>query len=134
MRCHSTGAFPQPQHGLPVTGLRVRWRRPVYCIFVIAASTWRGAGHELSRFSLRWGPSLVCFDFCRTIPQMGYFGIINGDYCYCTPYFKSAESGSEICDIPCVGAPSLMCGGKTKSSVFEMHLCNDAADDLEAAG
>jgi len=75
----------------------------------------------------------VCFDFCRTIPQMGYFGIINGDYCYCTPYFKSAESGSEICDIPCVGAPSLMCGGKTKSSVFEMHLCNDAADDLEAA-
>jgi len=72
----------------------------------------------------------VCFDFCRTIPEMGYFGITNGDYCYCEPYFKPAESGSSSCDVPCVGDTTLMCGGKEKSTVFEMHLCNDAADDL----
>jgi len=72
----------------------------------------------------------TCFDFCRTIPEMGYFGITNGDYCYCEPYFKPAESGSSACDVPCVGDPSQMCGGKEKSTVFEMHLCNDAADDL----
>jgi hypothetical protein len=72
----------------------------------------------------------TCFDFCRTIPEMGFFGITNGDYCYCEPYFKPAESGSSNCDVPCVGDTSQMCGGKEKSTVFEMHLCNDAADDL----
>merc|ERR1719379_2044773 len=72
----------------------------------------------------------VCFDLCRTVAGMGYFGIAGGRECYCTPYYKSAESGSETCDQPCPGNQAEMCGGKTKSSIFEMHFCNDAAQDL----
>jgi len=31
----------------------------------------------------------VCFEFCRTVPNMGFFGIVNGRGCYCTPYFQA---------------------------------------------
>eukprot|EP00747_Dinoflagellata_sp_TGD_P130110 gnl/TRDRNA2_/TRDRNA2_174783_c2_seq5.p1 gnl/TRDRNA2_/TRDRNA2_174783_c2~~gnl/TRDRNA2_/TRDRNA2_174783_c2_seq5.p1 ORF type:complete len:487 (-),score=102.30 gnl/TRDRNA2_/TRDRNA2_174783_c2_seq5:243-1703(-) len=56
---------------------------------------------------------------------MLFFGITNGRDCYCAPYYKKMESDSSPCDLPCEGKRSLMCGGKTKSSIFEMHECND---------
>lgn len=73
----------------------------------------------------------VCFQFCRTVPSMGYFGITNGDGCYCTPYHKPMESGSSICNVPCTGDTTQMCGGAEKSTVWEMHWCNDAAADVK---
>jgi len=72
----------------------------------------------------------VCFEFCRTVPNMGFFGIVNGRGCYCTPYYKEMESDSTQCDSVCEGETTLMCGGKSKSSVFSMHMCASTKDDL----
>jgi len=75
----------------------------------------------------------VCFDFCRTVPNMGFFGVINGRHCYCTPFYKAQASDSSMCDAPCDGSPNTMCGGKEKSMVFAMHFCDDSAQVLAAA-
>merc|ERR1719230_457453 len=56
----------------------------------------------------------VCYLFCRTVPDAGFFGLVNGRQCYCTPYYKASESGSSICDSVCEGEPTSMCGGKEK--------------------
>lgn len=75
----------------------------------------------------------VCFEFCRTVPDMTFFGINNGRDCYCAPYYKPMAGSSDECDAPCPGKPGQMCGGKTKSSVFSMHMCADTDNDLETA-
>merc|ERR1719316_980507 len=75
----------------------------------------------------------ICFEFCRTVPNMGFFGIVNGRGCYCTPYFTPMESDSSQCDSVCVGDNSQMCGGKSKSSIWAMHMCDSTEDDLGAA-
>merc|ERR1740117_2455677 len=30
----------------------------------------------------------VCFEFCRTVPDMLFFGVTNGREFYCAPYYK----------------------------------------------
>jgi len=75
----------------------------------------------------------VCFDFCRTVPDMGFFGIVNGRDCYCTPYYDPMASNSDECDAVCPGNPTTMCGGKTKSSIFSMHMCANTEGDLATA-
>jgi hypothetical protein len=72
----------------------------------------------------------VCFNFCRTVKDMGFFGIHNGRDCYCEPYFNAMESDSSDCDAVCEGSPGQMCGGKVKSSVFGMHSCMNKAEKL----
>jgi len=77
----------------------------------------------------------VCFKFCRTVPDMMFFGITHGRECYCAPYYKAVAGDSSSCDAVCEGDNTLMCGGMTKSSLFEMHACSDAAEDVaDAAG
>jgi len=73
----------------------------------------------------------VCFEFCRTVPEMIFFGLNMGRDCYCTPYFKPVAGDSSNCDAVCEGDPTLMCGGDLKSSVFTMHSCDDTAKVLE---
>jgi len=75
----------------------------------------------------------VCFAFCRTIPHMKFFGLTHGRDCYCAPYFKQIAGDSSECDAVCEGNPTTMCGGMSKSSIFEMHACNDAAANLQEA-
>merc|ERR1719453_1880979 len=75
----------------------------------------------------------VCFEFCRTVPDMLFFGLTNGRECYCAPYYKPMESDSSSCDLPCVGDPTSVCGSKIKSSVFEMHFCDTTKGDLTTA-
>jgi len=75
----------------------------------------------------------TCFAFCRTVPDMLFFGIRNGRECYCAPYYKPMEDDSSMCDAVCEGDPTSMCGGKSKSSIFSMHQCNDAATELADA-
>eukprot|EP00929_Paragymnodinium_shiwhaense_P095066 TRINITY_DN5601_c0_g1_i2.p1 TRINITY_DN5601_c0_g1~~TRINITY_DN5601_c0_g1_i2.p1 ORF type:complete len:668 (+),score=146.16 TRINITY_DN5601_c0_g1_i2:75-2078(+) len=67
----------------------------------------------------------VCFDFCRTMKNMSFFGINNGRECYCAPFFEATAGDSSHCTEVCDGDAGQFCGGKTKSSVFEMHACND---------
>lgn len=72
----------------------------------------------------------VCFDFCRTIPGMLTFGIMNGRECYCEPYYSQMPGDDSLCHLPCDGDNTQMCGGNTKSSIYEMHMCADTAGDL----
>merc|ERR1719498_1901018 len=73
----------------------------------------------------------VCFEFCRMVPKMNFFGIVNGRKCYCAPYYKAMAGDSSMCDAVCPGDNTLMCGGKSKSEIFEMHMCNSAEEDLK---
>eukprot|EP00747_Dinoflagellata_sp_TGD_P141108 gnl/TRDRNA2_/TRDRNA2_176085_c0_seq3.p1 gnl/TRDRNA2_/TRDRNA2_176085_c0~~gnl/TRDRNA2_/TRDRNA2_176085_c0_seq3.p1 ORF type:complete len:617 (+),score=117.26 gnl/TRDRNA2_/TRDRNA2_176085_c0_seq3:121-1851(+) len=75
----------------------------------------------------------VCFRFCRTVPDMLFFGIQNGYDCYCAPYYKPMASDSSHCDATCPGKPTSFCGGKVKSSIFEMHFCDDTVAELKTA-
>lgn len=70
----------------------------------------------------------VCFSFCRTIPDMSFFGIRNGNKCYCTPYFQSVAGDDSMCDVVCEGDATMMCGSTTKSSVFGMHSCANSTN------
>jgi len=74
----------------------------------------------------------VCFSFCRTVKDMGFFGIVNGRDCYCTPYYRSVEGDDSMCDAVCEGGPGTVCGGKAKSSVFSMHSCTTTGPELSA--
>lgn len=74
-----------------------------------------------------------CYTFCRTVPHMVYFGIMNGGICYCEPYFKPMAGAAVKCDMPCPGHPDHMCGGQKTSSIFEMHFCNNAGEDVKNA-
>lgn len=75
----------------------------------------------------------VCFEFCRTVPDMLVFGITNGRDCYCAPYLYRMEGDNSDCDEVCDGEPTQVCGSKTKSSIFEMHSCDDTKQVVEAA-
>jgi len=71
-----------------------------------------------------------CYEFCRTVPDMLFFGVKGGRDCYCMPFYNPGASGSGGCDMPCPGDPVQMCGGEEKSSIYEMHMCADTAGDL----
>jgi hypothetical protein len=64
----------------------------------------------------------VCFDFCRSIPDMQFFSLIHGRECYCEHYYKK-QPGNGACDQPCEGESSSICGGQGMSSVYQMHSC-----------
>jgi len=72
----------------------------------------------------------VCFEFCRTVPSMGFFGILNGHKCYCTPYFEAMASDSSQCDVACDGDKQPGCGGETKSTIYSMRKCDDTLSNL----
>lgn len=74
----------------------------------------------------------VCFEFCRTIEGMGFFGIM-GSKCYCEPYYEETIEGvgkEDTCDLACPGDDTAICGGTVKSSIFEMHICGDRGQQL----
>jgi hypothetical protein len=75
----------------------------------------------------------VCFEFCRTIPDMAFFGLTHGRECYCMPYYKQLAGDSSLCDAVCEGDTTQMCGGMSKSSLFAMHECADTAENLLSA-
>merc|ERR1719387_1525387 len=74
----------------------------------------------------------VCFEFCRTVPGMLFFGLIYGRECYCTPYFTpTTAKGNGVCDLPCEGDAGSTCGGNGMSDMYEMHFCDDTAEKLD---
>lgn len=73
----------------------------------------------------------VCFEFCRTVKNMIFFGLNAGRICYCMPFYKpGAGFENDECISPCPGDTDLMCGGLRKSSIFEMHTCGDKEGQL----
>jgi hypothetical protein len=75
----------------------------------------------------------VCFEFCRGIPDMSFFGISNGRDCYCETYFKKMAGDSSTCDSVCEGDPTQMCGGAKKNSIWDMHMCDQTEENLAKA-
>lgn len=76
----------------------------------------------------------LCFDFCRTQETAHFFGLVHGRDCYCGTYFHAHSTGGQgECDRQCEGNAEEMCGGKTKSSLFEMHTCGDSKDEADIA-
>jgi len=75
---------------------------------------------------------LVCFDFCRTIPEMGNFALIHGRECYCTPYYHKMP-GTGTCDLTCPGDGQSTCGGAGMSDMYAMHSCDDTLEVLNTA-
>lgn len=75
----------------------------------------------------------VCFKFCRTVPDMLFFGLTHGRDCYCAPYFKAMAGDSSDCDAVCEGDNTVVCGGMSKSSIYQMHACSDAKENVAAA-
>jgi hypothetical protein len=73
----------------------------------------------------------VCFEFCRTVPDMTFFGLIYGRECYCSHYWKKT-TGEGVCDLPCEGDAGSICGGAELSSMYQMHKCvGGLAQDVE---
>jgi len=76
----------------------------------------------------------LCFDFCRTQETAHFFGLVHGRDCYCGTYFHAHSTGGQgECDRQCEGDAEEMCGGKVKSSLFEMHSCGDSKDEADIA-
>merc|ERR1719506_2880621 len=76
----------------------------------------------------------ACFNFCRTVPGMLFFGLIYGRDCYCTPYFTPTTAGGNgVCDLPCEGDAASTCGGNGMSDMYEMHFCDEAGESMEDA-
>jgi hypothetical protein len=75
----------------------------------------------------------VCFEFCRTVPDVHFFGVHAGRKCYCMPAMKQIAGDDSRCDAVCEGDAGNMCGSMTKSSIFEMHMCDGLSKDLEKA-
>merc|ERR1719399_2269069 len=75
----------------------------------------------------------ICFEFCRTVPDMLHFGLVNGRDCYCAPYYMQGP-GDGVCDAGCEGDSSVTCGNTNgMSDIYEMHSCNDVIEDAKAA-
>ena len=76
----------------------------------------------------------VCFNFCRSVPNMTFFGLIHGRHCYCMPYFlKDGKGGQGTCDLGCEGDTSEICGGLKTTSVYAMHNCANTEEDLASS-
>jgi hypothetical protein len=76
----------------------------------------------------------VCFNFCRSVPNMTFFGLIHGRHCYCMPYFlKDGKGGQGTCDLGCEGDTSEICGGLKTTSVYAMHNCANTEEDLSSS-
>jgi len=75
----------------------------------------------------------VCFQFCRTIEGMSFFGITGGNDCYCMPYYQPEAGGDgDMCSIACPGDGNQICGGRSKSSIYELHVCGDRGSSVDA--
>merc|ERR1719364_82510 len=65
----------------------------------------------------------ICFEFCRTVPDMLHFGLTAGRDCYCAPYFMQG-TGDGVCDAGCEGDSTITCGNTNgMSDIYEMHAC-----------
>ena len=69
----------------------------------------------------------VCFELCRTVPTLGFFGFVNGRDCYGTPHF-SRWKGTAPSVTPFVKKKDAVVWRLSKSSVFARHMCGSTQD------
>jgi antitoxin component of RelBE/YafQ-DinJ toxin-antitoxin module len=91
--------------------------------------------HAVRKDALGMTP-MNCFAACSMQRGMRYFGIANGDTCWCADHIKASETNFESCNRPCPGDESQTCGGTGAiSSVSVMFDCqgNTAEQDADIA-
>mmetsp|Transcript_41447 Transcript_41447/g.109011 ORF Transcript_41447/g.109011 Transcript_41447/m.109011 type:complete len:1525 (+) Transcript_41447:34-4608(+) len=69
-----------------------------------------------------------CYQFCEPFNTF-YFGVHNGDKCWCANSYEINLKGPTVCDTPCAGAPGLRCGGQYATSIYIMGS-GKCADDV----
>jgi CUB/sushi domain-containing protein len=67
----------------------------------------------------------LCFDFCKNVSGVQFFGLKGGNDCYCTPFFQDVSTGGGECEAPCEGDNTRTCGGVKYEEVFSMHDCSN---------
>jgi len=65
----------------------------------------------------------VCFGFCKGVPGAQFMGLLNGWECFCSTWFDQSTGGHGMCDQPCEGDPTNMCGGNQMLDVYSLHEC-----------
>jgi len=75
-----------------------------------------------------------CFTKCKAETGMKYFGLRNGNVCFCAPVMPGADIRKSQCDRKCSGDDQEMCGGVAgATSVYTMIDCEAASDkEVEA--
>lgn len=68
----------------------------------------------------------VCFTFCGSRKSF-YFGVRNGQECWCGSQYQARIGTSTLCNVPCQGNEKAMCGGADATSVYIMGSgpCDD---------
>jgi len=61
----------------------------------------------------------LCHTFCSARNKL-YFGVRNGQECWCGSHYKANNASNMPCDVPCKGDANFMCGGKHATSVYLM--------------
>lgn len=64
-----------------------------------------------------------CFAFCSKRKGLSYFGVTDGNKCWCGQAIDASPLGSGSCDKPCPGDPKDMCGGIEGTNVYTMYDC-----------
>lgn len=67
-----------------------------------------------------------CFAFCSSRKGVSYFGIAEGNKCWCGAAFDGADTDSSNCDKNCPGNPDQKCGGIIGTNVYVMIDCTNA--------
>lgn len=77
----------------------------------------------------------MCHQFCIAHGSM-FFGIRNGQSCWCGKNYQTYHgAGPGICNVPCAGDNSKMCGGRDSTSTWVMGLgpCDPSAQQPVAS-
>lgn len=66
-----------------------------------------------------------CYLFCKTKWKQGiqYFGVTEGNKCWCGKVHDGTAREGRSCDQPCAGDPRETCGGVDAANVFVMIDC-----------
>jgi len=67
-----------------------------------------------------------CFGFCSKRKGLSYFGLTNGNECFCAAAIDASPLTKDKCDKPCPGNSQDMCGGFQSTNVYNMIDCTAA--------
>mmetsp|Transcript_63044 Transcript_63044/g.138683 ORF Transcript_63044/g.138683 Transcript_63044/m.138683 type:complete len:263 (+) Transcript_63044:70-858(+) len=71
-----------------------------------------------------------CFGLCSQKAGAMYFGIAEGDKCWCAAAVEGSEEVlAAKCDKPCLGSSAEKCGGISAASAFIMYECSESTPD-----
>lgn len=83
-------------------------------------------GEQVEYSHLRVVSVEECFGLCSQKAGTMYFGIAEGDECWCAAAVEGSEVIAAKCDKPCLGSSADKCGGISAASAFIMYDCSES--------